>query len=106
MGVSCRKLASKMGCCDPSADCCGQATCCTEAKKCCPSKNCCTDKVEYSCQGGTDCCGQANCCEQGQCESRHLGNFHTFSHEGLLRRKRQNDKIFQVLGALVAAKRR
>merc|ERR1712179_713174 len=43
-----RKSAFKMGCCDPSADCCGQATCCTEAEKCCPSKDCCTNKVDYN----------------------------------------------------------
>merc|ERR1711963_340595 len=53
-----KKMASKAPsamCCDPAADCCGQATCCTVANQCCPSQACCnsaSDQVAYACQGG------------------------------------------------------
>merc|ERR1711988_1191304 len=68
-----KKMASKAPsamCCDPAADCCGQATCCTVANQCCPSQACCnsaSDQVAYACQGGAPCCNQASCCAQGTC---------------------------------------
>merc|ERR1712109_45499 len=58
MGLQIEKMASKAPsamCCDPAADCCGQATCCTVANQCCPSQACCnsaSDQVAYACQGG------------------------------------------------------